>query len=144
MSWESGKSQRNSVPLLCSCQQSGVSVFGQQLKRRLDTCLGHRVGALREDPDRTHAVSHLCEVGRRRAAVHVLTGQDGQSLESQGCKCLFLAARDVGFQVAALRRAFMLPLTLRAGRHVQDLAGPRPLGQHSGPQHRLRPAHRRF
>lgn len=88
---------RNSVPLLCSCQQSGVSVFGQQLQRRLDTCLGHRVGTLREDPDRTHAVGHLPEVGGGRAAVHVLAGQDGQSLESQGRKCLFLTARDVGF-----------------------------------------------
>lgn len=43
-----------------------------------------------------------------------------------------------------LVRAFMLPSTLRVGRHVQDLAGPRPLGQHPGPQHRLRPAHRCF
>lgn len=141
MSRKSGKSRRHSVPLLCSCQQSGVSVFGQQLKRRLHTRLGHRVGALREDPDRTHAVGHLREVGRRRAAVHVLAGQDGQSLEGQGRERLFLAARDVGSQVVALIGAFLPPLT---GRHVQDLAGPRPLGQHSGPQHGLRPAHRRL
>lgn len=96
----SRNSQRNIVSLLCSHQQSRVPVFGQQLKRRLSTYLGHRVGPLWEDPDWSHSVGHLCEVGRRRAALHIVPGQDGQSLESQRCKCLmFVCSSGYHFSV---------------------------------------------
>lgn len=57
--------------------------------------------------------------------------------------CLSTPLDDL-FQSVALILAFMPDLMLHVGHHVQDTAGPRPLGEHSSTQHRLRPAHWSF
>lgn len=58
-------------------QKPRVSLLSQQLKGRLSTCLGHCVGTLWEDPDGSHSICHLCQVGRRRTSLHILPGQNG-------------------------------------------------------------------
>lgn len=58
--------------------------------------------------------------------------------------CLVPPHDAIFFLSVALIRALVLVWMLYVGGPVQDPAGPRPLGQHSGPQHRLCPAHRSF
>lgn len=75
--------------MLLPAQEPRVPLPGQQLQGRLTACLGHGAGTLREDPDRSHSVGHLREVGRRRTPLHLLSRQNRQSLEGQRCKCSY-------------------------------------------------------
>lgn len=59
--------------LFVSAQEPRVSLPGQQLQGRLAARLGHGAGTLREDPDGTHTVRHLRQVGRRRTPLHLLS-----------------------------------------------------------------------
>lgn len=134
--------------MLLPAQEPRVPLPGQQLQGRLAPCLGHGAGTLREDPDRSHSVGHLREVGRRRTPLHLLSRQNRQSLEGQRCKCRCRGCKSGDFSKLKpvhrpdFNQTRFFFFSLAPGRPVQDSAGPRPLGEHAGPQHRLRPAHR--